>query len=90
MKCFPIYITKHESKLIDKLRRLTLKKSTKRPVEEFHRSFEVVDHILEESNDFGVTTIVVTLALKYMKENPSITISDAIILGYENWQNKNV
>lgn len=85
MKIFPIYISKHERKLVDKIKRLSLKKTTKAPVEELHRSLDVVEHIIREANDFGLTTEVVTWALKSMKENPKQDISDAIIAGYETW-----
>jgi hypothetical protein len=54
-------------------------------VEEIHRSLDVVEHIIREANDFGLTTRVVTWALKSMKENPKQDISDAIIAGYETW-----
>ena len=85
MKIFPIYTIKHESKLFDKIKQLALKKTTKAPVEEIHRSLDVVEHIIREANDFGLTTEVVTWALKSMKENPKQDISDAIICGYETW-----
>jgi hypothetical protein len=55
----------------------------KRPEEDILRSFSVVDLILEESGDFGVTTHTVTNALIIMKQNPTLTISEAIIAGYE-------
>jgi hypothetical protein len=85
MKSFPIYISKKEKKLIDKIKRLSLKKMSNRPAEEISRSLDVVDHIIREANDFGLTTEVVTWALKLMKENPKQDISDAIIAGYEIW-----
>ena len=85
MKIFPIYISKQERKLVDKIKRLSLKKMSNRPVEEISRSLDVVDHIIREANDFGVTTKVVTWALKSMKENPKQDISDAIIAGYDEW-----
>lgn len=72
-----------EQRLLKQLKKLTQKR--RRPVEEIHRSLDVVEHILRESDDFGVTPEVVTWALKYMKENPNLDISDAIILGYEEW-----
>ena len=85
MKSFPIYISKKEKKLIDKIKRLSLKKMSNRPVEEISRSLDIVEHIIREANDFGVTTKVVTWALKSMKENPKQDISDAIIAGYDEW-----
>jgi hypothetical protein len=70
-----------EQKLFKKLQQITKKR--KRPVEEIHRSFDVVEHVLQEANDLGVAAEVVTHALKYMKENPYVDISDAIIAGYD-------
>jgi hypothetical protein len=54
-------------------------------VEEFHRSFEVVDIVLKDAMDFGMETTVVTWALRLMKNNPEMDISDAIITAYEKW-----
>lgn len=56
------------------------------PVEDIHRSLDVVEHVLRDAHDLKVETLVVTRALKRMKENPALNISDAIILGYEEWQ----
>jgi hypothetical protein len=72
-----------EQRLLAQLKKLT--KNRKRPVEEIHRSLDVVEHVLRESDDLGITFKVVTWALKYMKENPDLDISDAIVLGYEEW-----
>ena len=55
------------------------------PVEDIHRSMDVVTHILHEAADYGLTAEVVTSALKIMKENPKLQISDAIVLGLEEW-----
>ncbi len=55
-------------------------------VEDIHRSLDVVEHVLRDAHDLKVETLVVTWALKRMKENPALNISDAIILGYEEWQ----
>jgi len=55
------------------------------PVEDIHRSLDVVEHVLRDAHDLKVETLVVTRALKRMKENPALNISDAIILGYEEW-----
>jgi hypothetical protein len=63
-----------------------LTKPKPRPVEDIHRSLDVVEHVLRDAHDLKVETLVVTWALKHMKENPKLTISDAIILGYEEWQ----
>ncbi len=63
-----------------------LTKPNPRPVEDIHRSLDVVEHVLRDAHDLKVETLVVTRALKRMKENPALNISDAIILGYEEWQ----
>lgn len=56
-----------------------------RPVEDIHRSLAIVEHVLRDARDFKMETEVVTWALKRMKENPKLDISDAIQLGYEEW-----
>lgn len=73
-----------EQRLFNKLKEVTAKKR-RRPVEDIHRSLDIVEHILHEAEDLGITRNVVTWALKYMKENPKLDISDAIVLGYEEW-----
>jgi hypothetical protein len=40
---------------------------------------------LEDAKESGLETEVVVWALKYMKENPKLTISEAIFLGYCEW-----
>ena len=71
--------------LFNKFKKIVKGKQSKRPVEEFHRSFEVVDIVLKDAIDFGMETKVVTWALKLMKTNPKMDISDAIIHSYEKW-----
>ena len=73
-----------EQRLFKKLKEITAKRRS-RPVEDIHRSMDIVEHVLHEAEDFGLTVEVVTWALKYMKENPKLDISDAIILGIEEW-----
>jgi hypothetical protein len=72
-----------EHKLFTKLKKYTNKR--KRPVEDIHRSLDIVEHVLHEADDLGISPAVVTWALKYMKENPNLDISDAIVLAYEEW-----
>jgi hypothetical protein len=55
------------------------------PVEDIHRSLDIVEHVLRDARDLKIETEVVTWALKHMKENPKLDISDAIQLGYEEW-----
>ncbi len=40
---------------------------------------------LSKATEQGLETEVVTWALKYMKDNPNLTISEAITLGYNEW-----
>ena len=40
---------------------------------------------LSKAKEQGLETEVVTWALKYMKDNPKLTISEAITLGYNEW-----
>jgi hypothetical protein len=72
-----------EKKLFDKLKKIT-NKTRRRPVEDIHRSMDIVEFILHEAEDFGVVIPTVTYALRHMKENPNLDISDAIVLGYED------
>lgn len=72
-----------EQKLFARLKKYTQKR--KRPVEDIHRSLDIVEHVIQETDDLGITPEAVTWALKYMKENPDLDISDAIVLGYEEW-----
>jgi hypothetical protein len=62
-----------------------LTKHKPRPVEDIHRSLDIVEHVLRDARDLKVETEVVTWALKRMKENPKLNISDAIQMGYEEW-----
>ena len=55
------------------------------PVEDIHRSMDIVEHVLNEAYDLGCATQVVTYALKMMKENPKLQISDAIIASINEW-----
>ncbi len=55
------------------------------PVEDIHRSLDIVEYVLRDARDLKVETQVVTWALKCMKENPQLDISDAIQMGYEEY-----
>ena len=46
---------------------------------------DAVEIALERSREEGLDVEVVTWALRYMKENPSLTISEAISMGYYEW-----
>ncbi len=73
-----------EQQLFNRLKKLTAKRRP-RPVEDIHRSMDIVEHVLHEADDYKLTAQVVTWALKYMKENPNLDISDAIVLGLEKF-----
>jgi hypothetical protein len=73
-----------EQRLFEQLKKITNKKR-KRPVEDIHRSLAIVECIIRDADDFGVTPHVVTLSLQHMKHNPKLDISDAIMLAYDEW-----
>ena len=54
-------------------------------MEDIHRSADVVMYVLHEADDYGIVIQVVTEALRIMKENPTLQISDAIVLGLEKY-----
>lgn len=47
--------------------------------------WEAVENTLKAASEFGLQTEVVWYALKAMKENPRLTIEEAINIGYEEW-----
>ena len=49
------------------------------------QELDYVQSLLDEASEWGLEAEVVTFALKYMKENPNLAISDAITFGYEEW-----
>lgn len=53
--------------------------------ENIHDIMDYVSEILEEARQHGLEVEVVTWALKAMKENPSLSLVEAITEGYENW-----
>jgi hypothetical protein len=44
-----------------------------------------VDSLLDESADYNLITEVVCSALDAMKNNPQLTIAEAIQIGYNQW-----
>ena len=84
MKKFPIKRIE-DLGLFQKVKSILAKKRVVDPVEDIHRSLDIVDHVLRDARDLKVETEVVTWALKRMKENPKLSISDAIQMGYEEW-----
>jgi hypothetical protein len=84
MNKFPV--TRIEDKqLFQKVKSLLAKKRVVDPVEDIHRSIAIVDLILHDARDLNIQTEVVTWALKYMKQDPTQDISDAMIAAYEEW-----
>ncbi len=48
-------------------------------------SLNLIDSLLTDAQKYRLEAEVVYWALKYMQENPTLTIDDAIIMGYEEW-----
>jgi hypothetical protein len=46
---------------------------------------DAVEIALQRSREEGLDVEVVTWALRYMKKNPSLTISEAITMGFYEW-----
>ncbi len=46
---------------------------------------DAVATALEQSREEGLEVEVVTWALRYMKNDPSLTISEAITMGFYEW-----
>ena len=54
-------------------------------MDEILKEFRAVKRTLEVAIDAGLEVEVVVFALKAMKENPSLTIEEGILEGYEEW-----
>ena len=54
-------------------------------MEEILKEFRAVRLTLGEAIEAGLEVEVVVFALKAMKENPSLTIEEAILIGYDEW-----
>ena len=52
---------------------------------ETHDALRTADLIMEEAKLFGVQAEVMVWAVKYMKEDPSLTVEEALILGSNEW-----
>ena len=53
--------------------------------EEAIKELSYVDHLLKLAEGYNLEAEVVVFALKVMKENPSLTIEQAMDIGYEEW-----
>ena len=70
-------------RLFRKVKDVLRKKQAVEPVEDIYRSIAIVESVLHDAHDLKIETEVVTWALKFMKQDPSIDISDAMIISYE-------
>ena len=61
------------------------KKQDKNDTETLVLEMDVVSIALERAYEHGMGVEVVTWALRYMKDNPSLTVSQAITMGYYEW-----
>jgi predicted transcriptional regulator len=53
--------------------------------EDMHQIMENVRIALEDAKEYGLEVEVITWALKYLKEDPTISIDQAISYGYYEW-----
>ena len=72
-------------RLFKKVKNVLSKKQAVDPVEDIYRSIAIVESVLHDARDLKIETQVVTWALNLMKQDPSINISDAMIMSYETW-----
>jgi hypothetical protein len=84
MKKFPV-IQMEDKKLFQKVKKLLKTKHVVDPMEDVYRSIAIVEMILHDSIDLKIETNVVTWAIKFMKQDPSLDISDAMIMAYDEW-----
>jgi hypothetical protein len=47
--------------------------------------FKTINTVLQDAEQYNQQVEVVYYALKYMKENPKLTITEAIMLGHDEW-----
>jgi peptide subunit release factor 1 (eRF1) len=85
MKTFPQRNNAEDAKLFNKFKRIVSRKKKQRAAEEFSRSLDVVDWVLQEARDLRIEVEVVTFALRFMKEDPALDISTAMMAAYDNW-----
>lgn len=46
---------------------------------------KIIGNAIKNASGYGLEAEVVTFALKSMKENPQLSIVEAMIVGYEEW-----
>jgi|APCry1669189241_1035207.scaffolds.fasta_scaffold166620_1 hypothetical protein len=52
---------------------------------EIIEELQTVKNLLLKSSEYGMQSEVVTWALQNMKENPNLSIGDAMEIGYSEW-----
>ena len=45
----------------------------------------IVQRFIDESNEYGLLTEIITTALQYMKDDPSLEVHQAMALGFNEW-----
>jgi len=46
---------------------------------------KIIGNAIKNASGYGLEAEVVTFALKSIKENPQLSIVEAIVMGYEEW-----
>jgi hypothetical protein len=49
------------------------------------KELEIIDYYLTKAEECGLQVEFVTFALKYIKEDPGLTIEEACCRAYEEW-----
>lgn len=47
--------------------------------------FKVTKNAIKNASEYGLEVEVIVYALKFMKEDPNLSIVEAVIAGYEEW-----
>ena len=53
--------------------------------EKIKDEYMIIRDALDEALELNLQVEIIHSSLKYMKQNPDISISEAIYLGYEDW-----
>ena len=76
--------TRTESRIISKINRLKHRIKRTR-TESVHKSLVLIDDYLTDAKYLRLDANVVTDALLFMKQDPRLTPSEAMRLGFEKW-----
>lgn len=49
------------------------------------QQMDLIDSQLDKAIEFGMEVEVIYFALKYMKENPSVSPAEAFVMGVTEW-----